>query len=393
MGCAASAMADPLTAVGEGEEKAAAVSAFTKTVTNAEIISVERIENPRLREAYDAKLKEMVSANGASAEATERRWLFHGTDESTVSKIASKGFDRSCSKDAVFFGKGVYFARDASLSASPMYARPNAAGVQHMLLVRVAVGTYCLGKKDAMEPDARPNGRPYDSTTNDLDNPGVFVTYDNAQAFPEYLIKFKPKGEEKAAAVRDASPYSLTAVGEGEEKAAAVSAFTKTVMNAEIISVERIENPRLLEAYDAKVKGMMSANGTSAEPTERRWLFHGTDESTVSKIASKGFDRSCSKDAVFFGKGVYFARDASLSASPMYARPNAAGVQHMLLVRVAVGTYCLGKKDAMEPDARPNGRPYDSTTNDLDNPGVFVTYDNAQAFPEYLIKFKQLISA
>ena len=210
MGCAASAVAegegeeDPLTAVGEGEEKAAAVSAFTKTVMNAEIISVERIENPRLLEAYDAKVKGMMSANGASAEATERRWLFHGTDESTVSKIASKGFDRSFTgKDAVAFGKGVYFARDASLSASPMYARPNAAGVQHMLLVRVAVGTYCLGKKDAMEPDARADGRPYDSTTNDLDNPGLFVTYDNSQAFPEYLIKFKPKGEEKAAAVRE----------------------------------------------------------------------------------------------------------------------------------------------------------------------------------------------
>lgn len=192
MGCAASAVADPLTVVGEGEEKAAAVSAFTKTVTNAEIVSVERIENPKLVEAYDAKLKEMMSANGASAEATERKWLFHGTDESTVSKIASRGFDRSfCGKDAVAFGKGVYFARDASLSANPTYARPNAAGVQHMLLVRVAVGTYCVGKKDAMEPDARPNGRPFDSTTNDLDNPAFFVTYDNAQAFPEYLIKFK----------------------------------------------------------------------------------------------------------------------------------------------------------------------------------------------------------
>ena len=173
-----------------------------------------------------------------------------------------------------------------------------------------------------------------------------------------------------------------------------MSAFTKTVTNADVVSVERIENPKLREAYDAKLKEMMSVNGASAEETERKWLFHGTAEDNVSKIASFGFDkRFAGKDAVMYGKGNYFARDASLSASTKYNPPNAAGIQHMLLVRVAVGAYCLGKKDAMEPDARADGRPYDSTTNDLDNPGLFVIYDNAQAFPEYLIKFKQLISA
>ena len=82
---------------------------------------------------FDAKLEQMMSANGASVEATERKWLFHGTDETTVSKIASKGFDRSfCGKDAVAYGKGVYFATQASYSASPTYARPNAAGIQRV---------------------------------------------------------------------------------------------------------------------------------------------------------------------------------------------------------------------------------------------------------------------
>ena len=196
MGCAASAAADEAVVeqLGEDKEKAAAASAFTKTLPpSTEIVSVERIENPELREAYNAKLQEMMSANGASAEATERKWLFHGTNETTAPKIASKGFDISFNRggNQARFGKGIYFAVDASFSAQPHYCPPNAAGIQHMLLVRVAVGTYCLGKQDAMEPDARPDGRRYDSTTDNLANPGLFVTYDNAHALPEYLIKFK----------------------------------------------------------------------------------------------------------------------------------------------------------------------------------------------------------
>ena len=61
----------------------------------------------------------------------------------------------------------------------------------------------------------------------------------------------------------------------------------------------------------------------------------------------------------------------------------------MMLCRVVVGQYCLGKRDALTPDVRKGHVLYDSTVNDMHNPGIYVAYHDAQAYPEYLVKFKQ----
>ena len=50
------------------------------------------------------------------------------------------------------FGKGAYFARDASYSSSTRFSRPNAQGVQHMFLARVVIGEYCRGVQNALAP-------------------------------------------------------------------------------------------------------------------------------------------------------------------------------------------------------------------------------------------------
>merc|ERR1719399_1369961 len=132
-----------------------------------------------------------ASAAAAATSRFERVWLFHGTDEETVPKIVGMGFNRSfCGKNATAYGKGVYFALDASYSSSQQYARPNAAGTQHMFLVRVTVGEYCQGRRDALTPDARSGHVLYDSTVNSTRDPTIFVAYHDAQAYPEYLVRF-----------------------------------------------------------------------------------------------------------------------------------------------------------------------------------------------------------
>lgn len=146
---------------------------------------------------------------------------------------------------------------------------------------------------------------------------------------------------------------------------------------------------------------MMREKGAKADATttrsaahryEKVWLFHGTDEQTVPKIVGQGFNRSfAGKNMCRWGKGVYFAKDASYSSSTTYSKPNAQGIQHMFLCRVVVGEYTQGKQDALVPDARPGGGHllYDSTVNDKKPPSIFVTYHDAQAYPEYLVKFRQ----
>ena len=124
---------------------------------------------------------------------------------------------------------------------------------------------------------------------------------------------------------------------------------------------------------------------------ERKWLFHGCNVEVVDKILQQGFNRSfCGKNATMYGKGVYFARDACYSAHTIYAVPDRKGIQYMLACRVVVGEYCKGKQDALTPDIRDHKTHalYDTTVNNLKDPSIYVTYHDAQAYPEYLITFK-----
>lgn len=83
-------------------------------------------------------------------------------------------------------------------------------------------------------------------------------------------------------------------------------------------------------------------------------------------------------------QGVYFARDATYSASPTYAAPDTHGVQRMFACRVAVGEYCAGVKDAIIPKERNNQTHelYDSTVDKTRDPSIYITYHDAQAYPE-----------
>ena len=61
----------------------------------------------------------------------------------------------------------------------------------------------------------------------------------------------------------------------------------------------------------------------------------------------------------------------------------------MFLCRVVIGEFCLGVQDAPAPRARLEKILFDSTVDNVANPSIFVTYHDAQAYPEYLVKFRQ----
>lgn len=68
------------------------------------------------------------------------------------------GLDSSfAGRNAVAYGKGVYFARDASYSYQPIYSVPDASGVQQMFLCRVTVGDWSKGSNgDQLTPEPKP---------------------------------------------------------------------------------------------------------------------------------------------------------------------------------------------------------------------------------------------
>ena len=101
------------------------------------------------------------------------------------------------------------------------------------------------------------------------------------------------------------------------------------------------------------------------------------------------FRSFCGKNATFYGKGVYFARDASYSANSTYSVPDSKGHQYIMACRVVVGEYCPGVKDALTPIVRDpkSHQLFDSTVgllrdDTMTNPSIYVTYHDAQAYPE-----------
>ena len=67
-------------------------------------------------------------------------------------------------------------------------------------------------------------------------------------------------------------------------------------------------------------------------------LWHGTSHTIVDQIIHGNFDWRLCKESVAYGKGSYFARDASYSNS--YAHVDSNGLATMFLADVLVGEYC-----------------------------------------------------
>ncbi|KAL3907684.1 MAG: hypothetical protein SGARI_003415 [Bacillariaceae sp.] len=182
---------------------------FNKKV---KVKKVERVQHLAAWQSYVVKRQTICyrecpdgAANPAAMvkaiNRVERCWLWHGSNAEVVDKILQQGFNRSfCGKNATVYGKGVYFARDARYAqvVCTNCCIPDSKGIQYIMACRVVVGEYCRGTKDALTPDVRDarNNILYDSTVglgrgDTMDSPSIYVTYHDAQAYPEYLISFK----------------------------------------------------------------------------------------------------------------------------------------------------------------------------------------------------------
>ncbi|CAG2248586.1 unnamed protein product [Mytilus edulis] len=95
-----------------------------------------------------------------------------------------------------------------------------------------------------------------------------------------------------------------------------------------------------------------------------------------------------------YGKGVYFAVNVSYSA-PSYSRVDPTdGLKRMLMCKVLAGEFTVGNSSMRTPPPKTQSAAgshilYDSTTNNVSSPGMYVIYHDSQAVAEYLVTFKQ----
>ncbi|NXC45750.1 PAR14 polymerase, partial [Penelope pileata] len=166
------------------------------------------------------------------------------------------------------------------------------------------------------------------------------------------------------------------------------ASFLKTCQSLKIEKIERVQNSYLWKAYQIKKRQMDDKNGNR---NNEKFLFHGTSVGSLPLINSCGFNRGyAGAHAACYGNGTYFAVNASYSASDTYSKPDANGKKYMYLARVLVGEYSQGKSGAITPAAKSTGNSldlFDSSTDNVKNPSMFVIFNDIQAYPEYLITF------
>ncbi|CAI5669256.1 unnamed protein product [Oreochromis niloticus] len=167
--------------------------AFNRTVTKT-VMKIDRLQNVHLRRAYEAQ-KKHISDKNAQEGGVGEKLLYHGTTQENCYSIMKTGFNRRfAGQNATSYGRGTYFAVNASYSAHPTYSKPAADGSQLMFVAQVVTGVYTQGQKDMMVPPPRNPQQPhdrYDSVVDRMYKPSMYVVFHDNQAYPDYLITFK----------------------------------------------------------------------------------------------------------------------------------------------------------------------------------------------------------
>ncbi|XP_016089355.1 poly [ADP-ribose] polymerase 14-like isoform X2 [Sinocyclocheilus grahami] len=164
---------------------------FTSTgLSSNSIITIERVQNSALWRNYMIKKEELEDKNKHTK--NEKR-LFHGTGPDKTDQINNHGFNRSfAGMHGAMYGNGSYFAVDPNYSAQG-YSKPDVNGRKRMYLARVLVGDFTKGKGGLPVPPAKSSNSAdlYNSVTDNMNKPTMFVIFNDVQAYPEYLITFQ----------------------------------------------------------------------------------------------------------------------------------------------------------------------------------------------------------
>nr|XP_033808882.1 uncharacterized protein LOC117364120 [Geotrypetes seraphini] len=169
---------------------------FEKTMSGYSIQKMNRIQNPSLWEVFQWQKDQMKKLNGGK-EVCEKM-LFHGTDKSHMDAICHNNFDwRICGVHGTMYGKGSYFARDASYSHNYCLSTTS---TKSMFVARVLVGDFTQGVANYLRPPNKSfrSNTFYDSCVDKVSDPSIFVVFEKHQIYPEYILQY---AEEKKCCI------------------------------------------------------------------------------------------------------------------------------------------------------------------------------------------------
>ncbi|XP_007894563.2 protein mono-ADP-ribosyltransferase PARP15-like isoform X1 [Callorhinchus milii] len=182
------------------EEYSKVANEFRTSCQNiaVDIIQIDRIQNLKLWESYSVRKK---AVDRKYPNMVNERTLYHGTTCEIAEQVKKLGFNRSfCGRNALSYGRGTYFAKNAQYSCDNKYSSPSDQGYKYMFQARVITGKLCLGNHLMKVPspvDEKDSTNLCDCSVNNVSNPSIFVIFCDDGAYPEYLITFNKKEQRK----------------------------------------------------------------------------------------------------------------------------------------------------------------------------------------------------
>ena len=180
----------------------------------------------------------------------------------------------------------------------------------------------------------------------------------------------------------------VTAKSSPSEWVKVVSVVKKTMKEAKIVKIERIQNKYLYHKYALCKRRMHEKNDGQVN---EKWLFHGSRGVSPEIIykSEHGFDFRYSGDSSYWGKGAYFAVNASYSGGS-YAFQSSERHRKMLIAFVLTGDSIRMERDStlFAPPKKEDGNSYDSVNGVTCGSQVYIVYDHDKSYPAYLITFQ-----
>ena len=140
------------------------------------IVWIEKIHNEELEKKFNEYKSKIDPPNV--------KRLFHGTSEQVARIIIEEGFDPSKNKVSAH-GLGVYFSTRAAYSIDYCH-RTQGKDYVFMFVCDVVTGRVCRGQPYSPIPPE------YNSATNSVKNPDMYIVNKREAAMPKYLVAFYP---------------------------------------------------------------------------------------------------------------------------------------------------------------------------------------------------------
>ena len=177
-----------------------------------------------------------------------------------------------------------------------------------------------------------------------------------------------------------------------DEATVVKNAILATLPNAKLYQVERVQNLVAYQKYVQSKKFLEHKYDGEDIKIECSMLFHGTRSCNPYEIieSEEGFDMRFSNEGLW-GKGVYFAENASYSHNYAHWLKNNNDMKQIFIAKVLVGNSV--KLDAnssliIPPKLPQSNQRYDSVEGFTKNTKVHIVYGNAKSYPAYLVTYK-----